>query len=224
MAGWPESIGIWTQQLVVAKSDGALPMPAPPTGPTRLGCLPQAQIGAGAGRHGCSRQGSIEGMASGICPYPSPTSILMDQHSLSTSPVSGELYWGHSSDQDGPSAVLPGLSPQTGKAQSGQGWDRGAQKSLVLHILRAEPKPSKKASQGNTALSGHFDHSGERWGRKQGSQARERRGLHIGQGVKQRERRWRPKLGSWTPLTSSTSSCDTPCCWGDRESGHLSQR
>lgn len=27
----------------------------------------------------------------------------------------------------------------------------------------------KEAPQGNTALSGHFDHSGERWDRKPGS-------------------------------------------------------
>lgn len=44
--------------------------------------------------------------------------------------------------------------------------------------------------------------------------------------MEEKERGWRPELGGRRLDTtdSSTSSCDTPCCWWGRGSGHPPQR
>lgn len=105
-----------------------------------------------------------------------------------------------------------------------QGWDRGAQKSFALQNLRAEPRPSKEGgSRGNTALSDLLIIVGRDGRGSQDPKPGKGGSYRSRNETEEEERGWRPELGGWTPMTSSTSSCDTPCCWGDRELGHLSQ-
>lgn len=186
--------------------------PAPRTGPTCLGCLPQDQRGSGAARQGKSRQGSTEGMASGVYPYPSPR-LHPNGRTLTEHVPCLELCWDRTVTKTVPALPSQGSVP-------GQEWDRGAQKIFALQTPRAEPRLPRETQ--------HFlvsDHRGERWDRKQDPQRGKK--AVTGQGMTEEEERgWRPEMGGWTPLTpsSSSSSCDTPCCWGDRELGHLSPK
>lgn len=112
-AGWAASTGIWTQRLVAAQG-------------IRWPCLPrpasthqahQPRMSAPRTRQG---GGSNQGSVSGLCLYPPLNSILMEQHSLSTT-LCLERRKGQvgQTGQTGP--ALPGLTVQWGDRERAAG-------------------------------------------------------------------------------------------------------
>lgn len=192
----------------LSKSNGAcsthwakLPRMSSP-GPNRVRC--------------CQTEEVKEGMTSGVYPYPSPHPNPKGRTITEHVPCL-ELCWDRTVTKTVPALHSQGSVPR-------QAWDRGAQKSFALQNPRAEPRPSKEeAPGGNTALSGLLIIVGRDGRGSQDPKPGKGGSYRSRNETEEEERGWRPELGGWTPLTSSTSSCDTPCCWGDRELGHLSQ-
>lgn len=102
--------GWWRHRVSDGPASQGLPLP---TKPTSLGCLP---LGPDKVRRGGSNQGSV----SGLCLYPPLNSILMEQHSLSTT-LCLERRKGQvgQTGQTGP--AFPGLTVQWGDRERAAG-------------------------------------------------------------------------------------------------------